>query len=422
MLFAPLLSFPALADSVRILETDREAVEARVEVALEAKEELLVSAFIFGDDALTMTGLSMLRDAARRGVRIRVLADAMWNKMPDEVVAHLQSEGIEIREFHPVTLRHPSWIFRRLHDKLLIADGARLVTGGRNVQSSYFGFGHQISASNYIDIDLLVEGAAAGEARDYFLELWESDEVRAPRLKKAAVRSDRVSAELDEHKAWLDARVDEARNDPQRAPKPLVDVGAVRFLHDPIARKSEMQKVGAELRELLDGARASVIIESPYLVPTRGLREGLRQAHLRGVKVRILTNSLGSTDNLWPQAGYVGEKANLVRSGVELWEYQGPECLHSKAAVIDEETVIVGSYNLDPRSQNLNREVAVVVRNRDVAVELRQRMDRHLKGARRIDARGYPEGSDEPFPGVPRSKVRTLRFLRLIAPLVRGQL
>lgn len=84
--------------------------------------------------------------------------------------------------------------------------------------------------------------------------------------------------------------------------------------------------------------------------------------------------------------------------------------------------MIVGSYNLDPRSQNLNREIALVAESEPLAAELRRRMDAHLEKARRIDARGYPEGSDEPYPGVPRGKVWKLCLLRLIAPLVRGQL
>jgi len=182
------------------------------------------------------------------------------------------------------------------------------------------------------------------------------------------------------------------------------------------------RKVGEELRALLDGARESVIVESPYLVPTRELREGLRRAIARGVHVRILTNSLAATDNLWPQAGYAGEKDDLVRSGVELWEYQGPECLHAKDAVIDGETIVVGSYNLDPRSQRLNRELALVVTNRELAADLRARMDRHLERAARIDERGYPAGARERYPGIPRKKVWQLWLLRLVAPLVRGQL
>jgi putative cardiolipin synthase len=419
---AILATTPALADGVRILETDREAAEARVELALGAKEELLVSAFIFGNDPFTLTSLGLLRETARRGVHVKLIADAQWNAIPRAVQAHLLAEGIEIRDYHPFRLDRLRWVSHRMHDKLAVADGRTLLAGGRNLQSTYFGFGHQIRAHNYVDCDLLVEGDAAREAQRYFLALWNSRDVRRSRANATAAEIAAASAELDRHLAWLHARIDEARRDATRKPTSFVESGEVRFLHDPIDDGTTARKVGDELRELLDGARESAIVESPYLVPTRALRAGLRRALSRGVRIRILTNSLAATDNLWPQAGYVGDKAQLVRSGVELWEYQGPECLHAKDAVIDGETVIVGSYNLDPRSQRLNRELALVVSSREVADELLRRMDRHLEGAVRIDARGYPEGADERYPGIPRSKVWKLRLLRLLAPLVRGQL
>ncbi|HXT19897.1 MAG TPA: phosphatidylserine/phosphatidylglycerophosphate/cardiolipin synthase family protein [Thermoanaerobaculia bacterium] len=419
---AVLAAMPARADGVRILETDREAAEARVELALGAREELLVSAFIFGNDPFTLTSLGLLRETARRGVRVKLIADAQWNGIPRAVQAHLLAEGIEIRDYHPFRLDRLKWVSRRMHDKLAVADGRVLLAGGRNLQSTYFGFGHQIRAHNYVDCDLLVEGDAAREAQLYFLALWESRDVRPSMARATPAEIAAAAAELDRHLGWLHARIEEAKRDVTRAPPRLVESGTVRFLHDPVGADAGARKVGDELRELLDSARESVVVESPYLVPTRGLRAGLRRALARGVRIRILTNSLGATDNLWPQAGYVGDKAQLVRSGVELWEYQGPECLHAKDAVIDGETVIVGSYNLDPRSQRLNRELALVVTNREVAAELRARMDRHLERAVRIDARGYPEGADERYPGIPCSKVWKLRLLRLLAPLVRGQL
>jgi cardiolipin synthase C len=416
-----LLAAPAWADGVRVLGTDREAAEARVALALGAQEELLVSAFIFGSDPFTLTSLGLLRETARRGVHVKVIADAQWNDIPRAVQAHLLAEGVEIREYHPFRLDRLRWVSRRLHDKLAVADGRVLLAGGRNLQSTYFGFGKQIESHNYIDCDLLVEGAAAAEARDYFHALWASGDVRPSRAKANATEIASAAKTLDGHLVWLQGRIDEARNDPSRVEPLLVESGPVRFLHDPVATLGE-RKVGDELRALIDGARESVVLESPYLVPTSALRNALRSALARGVTVRILTNSLGATDNLWAQAGYVGEKAKLVGAGIELWEYQGPECLHAKDAVIDGETAIVGSYNLDPRSQKLNRELALVVASRDVAGELRRRMDAHLERALRIDQRGYPEGANEPYPGIPRSKVLKLELLRLLAPLVRGQL
>ncbi len=417
-----LLSSPALADRVRLLETDREAAEARVEMVLAAQEEILASAFIFGDDPFTLTSLSLLRDAARRGLRVQVIADAQWNKIPRPVQAHLLAERIEIREYHPFRFDRLHWVTRRMHDKMVVADGRELLAGGRNVESTYFGFGRQLRRRNYIDLDLLVAGDAAAAARDYFRELWSSREVRAVQARATPAEIAEASLLLDQHKAWLDARIGEARGDANRPPTALAEVGAVRFLHDPVGRKGRERGVAHELRDLLDAARESVLIESPYLVPSQAFLESLRRALARGVRIRILTNSLATTDNLLPQAGYVGHKKDLVASGVELWEYLGPECLHAKTAVIDGETVVVGSYNLDPRSERLNTELVLVARDRSLAAELRQTLDGHLQRATRIDARGFPEGADEPYPGIPRSKVLKLRLWRLLTPLIRNQL
>jgi len=417
-----LVASPALADRIRILDTDRKAAEARVEMVLAAREEILVSAFIFGDDPFTLTSLSLLRDAARRGLKVQVIVDAQWNKIPRPVQAHLLAEGIEIRVYHPFRLHKLRWLTRRMHDKMAVVDGRELLAGGRNVQSTYFGFGRQIRSRNYVDLDLQVTGNAAAEARDYFRRLWSSREVRAVEARATPAEIAEASRLLDKHKPWLDARIEEARNDPHRAPPELIEVGPVRFLHDPVGRKGRERGVSNELRDLLDSARQSVVIESPYLVPSRAFQEGLRRALARGVHVRILTNSLATTDNLWPQAGYVGHKKELVRSGVELWEYAGPECLHAKAAVIDGETIVVGSYNLDPRSERLNTELALVARDPSVAAEMRRTLDGHLARATKIDRRGFPEGADEAYPGVSRRKVLRLRLLQLLTPFIRKQL
>jgi putative cardiolipin synthase len=416
------IASPAFADGVRLLETDREAAEARVEMVIGAKEEILASAFIFGDDPFTLTSLSLLREAARRGLAVRVIVDAQWNKIPRAVQAHLLAEKIEIREYHPFRFDHLHWVTRRMHDKMVVADGRVLLAGGRNVESTYFGFGRQIQRRNYIDLDLQVTGGAATEARDYFHRLWSSREVRPVEARSTPAEIREAARVLDGHQAWLDARIAAAKSDPNRAAPELREVGPVRFVHDPVGPKGRKRGVAHELRDLLDSARESVVIESPYLVPSPAFQEGLRQALARGVRVRILTNSLATTDNLWPQAAYVGHKKRLVRSGVELWEYLGPECLHAKTAVIDGETVAVGSYNLDPRSERLNTELVLVLRDRPLAAEALGTMDEHLKRAVRIDERGFPEGADEPYPGIPRRKVRKLRLLRLLTPFIESQI
>lgn len=418
-----LLPLPAAADRARLIETDREAAEARVEMVLEARSEILTQSFIIGHDPLTLTGLALLREASRRGLDVKVIVDAQWNHIPAAVQDHLLAEGIEIREYHPFRFDRLHWVSRRMHDKLLVIDGKALMAGGRNVESPYFGLGRQLKRRNYLDLDVRVDGDAATDARTYFFKLWESREVRAVAPSgQTPVEIDKAARELDRHQAWLDARIQQALADPARVQEPAAEVGPVRFLHDPVGKKGIDRGVAHELKDLLDRARELVVIESPYLVPSRAFGQALKRALARGVRVRILTNSMATTDNLWAQAGYVGHRKPLVRHGVELWEYRGAESLHSKTAVIDEETVIVGSFNLDPRSESLNTELLVVMKDRDLAANLRATLDEHLRSAWRIDSRGWPEGASEPFPGIPCKKVLKMRLYRLVTPLIRKQL
>jgi cardiolipin synthase C len=422
LLVLSLLPRLAGADEIRLLETEREAAEARAEMVLSAREEILAGYFIIGRDPFTLTALALLRDAARRGVHVKVLVDDQWNEIPPAVQAHLLQEGVEIRTYHPFRLGNLHWISRRLHDKLVVADGAVLLAGGRNIESPYFGLGpQQLGRRNYLDCDVQVWGSPAAEARAYFLALWESHHVKKIRLRRPATEVAEAARTLDGHQAWLDVRIQAARAAPGPWLEAPLPVEGIRFLHDPVSHKGGSD-VAHELRGLMESARESVIIESPYLVPSRAFRRVLREAQKRGVRVRILTNSLATTDNLWPQAGYVGRKKWLVRHGVELWEYRGPECLHTKAAVIDGARIIVGSFNLDPRSEQLNSELALVIESRAAAESLHRTMDAHLERAWRIDARGIPVGESERYPGVPRSKICKLRLLRLLMPLIEKQL
>jgi phosphatidylserine/phosphatidylglycerophosphate/cardiolipin synthase-like enzyme len=417
-----LLSRLAGADEIRLLESEREAAEARVSMVLDAREEILAGYFIIGHDPFTLTALALLRDAARRGVRVKVLVDDQWNKIPQAVQAHLLQEGIEIRTYHPLQLGNLHWISRRLHDKLVIVDGEVLLAGGRNIESPYFGLGpKQLGRRNYLDCDVQVWGSPAAEARAYFLSLWDSHHVKKREVQRPAAEVEEAARKLDGYQTWLDERIRAARAAAGPVLEEPVVVEKVRFLHDPVSHKRRGD-VAHELGSLIDSARESVIIESPYLVPSRAFRRVLERAQERGLHVRILTNSLATTDNLWPQAGYVGHKTWLVRTGVELWEYKGPECLHTKAAVIDGETVVVGSFNLDPRSERLNSEVAVIIEGRQAAETLRRTMDVHLERAWKIDERGIPEGETDRYPGIPRSKICKLRLFRLLAPFIEKQL
>jgi len=155
----------AKADRVCLLSGPVDAAQSRYDLATEAERELNISYFYVGgeEDVITMRGFALLRETARRGVKVRLMIDALFHKIPAPLCAYLIREGVEIRVFHPFDPLKLLWFNRRLHDKLFIADSHRLITGGRNIDDSYFGLSRyrkegDTAYRNRIDRDILVEG------------------------------------------------------------------------------------------------------------------------------------------------------------------------------------------------------------------------------------------------------------------------
>ncbi|MGZ5432295.1 MAG: phospholipase D-like domain-containing protein [Thermoanaerobaculia bacterium] len=154
-LFMFLLAGTAGADVFRILDDPRDAAQARVDLLQQAEREIHAMYFLARNDRITYIALALLRDARRRGVpSVRLIVDANFHRIPKAVLAHLRDEGVEVRVYHPLTLRHPSWLFRRMHEKVVVVDGARDIAGGRNLAEAYFG---RARKKNYVDRDVSSE-------------------------------------------------------------------------------------------------------------------------------------------------------------------------------------------------------------------------------------------------------------------------
>ena len=142
-----------------------------------------------------------------------------------------------------------------------------------------------------------------------------------------------------------------------------------------------------KLKDVLDGAKTEAMLISPYFVPGELGMECCRQMRSRGVAVKVLTNSLASTDEIAPHAGYAKYRADLLRSGVELYElrpepdrtgkdrrdHEGISAgagLHAKCLIVDRKVVFVGSFNLDPRTVQMDTQNGIMVRSEELAGEL----------------------------------------------------
>ena len=170
-----LLAVAARADVVRILNDDRQAAQARVDLIRQAKDRIEVLYFMAKDDRVALAMLQLLRDARRRGVGdVRMVIDGSFRRIPKAMLAHLREEGVHVRTYHPFDLRHPTWMLHRMHEKVIVVDGKRYITGGRNLAQSYFGMGRDI---NYCDLDIYVDGPSAADAERRFEQVWDSKDV-----------------------------------------------------------------------------------------------------------------------------------------------------------------------------------------------------------------------------------------------------
>ena len=363
------LATTAHADVVRLLDDPREAVQARVDIIQQANDKVTLLYFLARDDRVTLGVLALLRDAKRRGVGdVRVIVDGSFHRIPKAVLAHLRDEGVDIRVYHPLNLRHPSWMLRRMHEKVIVADSARYITGGRNLGEAYFGLAKK---KNFVDRDVYVDGDSAAGADRHFEDLWASKHVAKLRVRVSEAEKQSAEKRLDGVLQELVRSGVIALDTGRYWSADRKDAGAVTFLRDPAER----------VAEVIEAAERSIVIESPYFIPSRSMRALLERKLAAGVQVLVVTNSLHSTDGLLPQAAYLKYRRHLVRAGVDFREYKGPDVLHAKSIVVDGRVSLIGSYNIDPRSQYLNTEVMCMSEDEEIAREVREAIDDHVTNA-----------------------------------------
>jgi len=428
------------SDLFRLLPGDYEAAQARVDLIQQATWEIEASYYEIGNDRIAAMFLSLLRDAALRHVTVRLIVDAEHNDIPAEVQAMLLGAGVRIREFHPNSVAHPKWCNLRMHDKVLIVDREQMVVGSRNMLNPHFG----LDQVNFIDRDAYLRGEVVQQAHRYYTCLWNSDEVRDTNLKdnfwqklkhKDKLSLDRVGlceacakslSQTCKAIRWLGAgrcvsiccRPIEfcTCNDWSAC---AVEICCAWFIYDSCGRKRQQGCIYDQLLSLIRQAKASIVLETPYFLLSGELREALFDARARGVQVMVFTNSLASTNKIEVTAILTNQRRRLLRHSVELWEYAGPNHLHAKSMVVDGSTAFVGSFNFDPRSELLNTETGVVVRDPHVAEWVLESIDDHLQNAFPIGSDGQSVIHGVRNPGASRARILLMQPIRIFAPAIR---
>jgi cardiolipin synthase C len=341
---------------------------------------------------------------------------------------------------------------QRMHDKTFVVDGQLAITGGRNMAAEYFDYHAEY---NFRDRDVLLLGPAAGAVRSNFEVFWRS-ELAVPveqlydglglmqknvSVDDAAIRE--AYRELRDYARLPASFAPEVREAIDAAPSSFERLARstrwvdVEFIHDQPGKNEKRfglqggGRSGEALASLLRSARQRVVIQSPYLVVSDEALAMLRELRARGVEVRISTNSLASTDNLPAFSGYRNQREQLLAMGLRIYEYKPAPAvqaqliqrltatpkpapvfsLHAKTMVIDGRAVYIGTFNFDPRSQNLNTEVGVVVRDEALASQVEASIETDMAQGNSWDA-----ARDDPDSHASlgkRSKVRVYQMLPL---------
>jgi putative cardiolipin synthase len=391
-----------------LVDDNDDALAVRILAARSAVTTLDLMYYILRSDQSGRLLLKEVVAAADRGVKVRLLIDDINPQSNDEVYLALNSHpSIELRLFNPAGLRNGSlfrWLelvsrafalTRRMHAKAFIADRRYAIVGGRNIGDEYFGS----ADTNFRDLDMLMLGKAVDDTVGVFERYWSCDEARPlqllhptrrPRSPKPLRRAERDAGEV---------------------------IGTFSTIADFIAGKGEMlwtnearviadppEKVRGrnwrswlmrELMPLIQSATTRLEIVSPYFIPGRKGSAVLAGLVARGVSVKVLTNSLASTDVAAVHGAYANYRKRLLRAGVALYEFQPsgkPQkmsvfgskgaSLHTKAFTVDDRIGFIGSLNFDPRSVSLNAEMGVVFEDERLVA----RLNSHFAAERDPDA------------------------------------
>ena len=393
-----------------------DAFAARVILASVAERSLDIQYYIWHADQTGLLLFEAIWHAADRGVRVRILLDDANTGGLDDIIAALDAHpNIEVRLYNPFVPRSPraldlltdfGRVNRRMHNKSFTADNQAAIVGGRNIGNEYFAAGTGVA---FTDLDVLAVGNAVRDVSNAFDLYWNSASAYpAARLVATAPEPDA--------RRLLDAKFAAAHADPQalhyvdalkrtRLVQQLIagdlplEWARTRLVRDDPAKTLDTNGrtdvlLLSELLPAMGRLDSAFDLVSPYFVPAEAGTVALVQAAERGVRVRVLTNSLAATDVGVVHAGYIKRRCTLLRAGVHLYELEptgdkhkdddvrlgssSSVQLHAKTFALDRQRIFVGSFNFDPRSARLNTEMGLVIDSPSLASRLAAAFDQQV--------------------------------------------
>lgn len=396
-----------------------QSIASRVHLIRKAKHTLDLQYYIWGDDFIGNLMLHELLKAADRGVKVRLLIDDQnGTKLDKQLAALISHPNISIKLYNPYKYRHfrvmdyllrASKINHRMHNKLIIADGVIAVTGGRNISSEYFDASESFQ---FTDMDILFFGKSVQQSNQVFTDFWNFElsypvEQFMDKGSEQDLAVLRQKFEALEHKERsTDEKVNEEQQElAQKLHQNKVNWAVAHFLADSpkktLGQATGQELISHQLKYHLGDPKQEMDLIAAYFVPTKDGTSYINQFPKQNVDVRILTNSFVANDVALVHAFYQKYRVDLLKNGAKLYEFKpyierkqrtwyevvtgnvipkkgkNKSSLHAKFIDIDDK-VFIGSFNLDPRSFNLNTEVGLVVQSDPLQEQISTLLDRTL--------------------------------------------
>ncbi len=398
---------PTGESAFKLLIDAEDALIYRLALIESATSSIDIQSFIWQADETGALLMKLLLDAANRGVRVRLLVDDFPLAVTDhQVTALTRHPQIDIKIFNPGRVRDSTLGYygdfllyfrelnRRMHNKLFIVDGHAAIVGGRNLGNPYFGLSAKY---NFRDLDVLTLGPVIVEISRAFDDFW-NHPLAYPGSAMTSNSNDSHLLELREKIGQFLRNQSELLASYQspaegwdkllhQLPAQLA-TGPAHFLQDAPEQRPNELRLADMLDLLAEPSHQELLVFTPYLIPVGGFLDDLRQLSQEGVKVKILTGSLGSNNHTAAHSHYKKYRRLLLATGAELYEFKHDPSpavrqqadvppvraefisLHSKALVGDRQRCFVGSLNLDPRALLLNTENGLYVDSADLCGEL----------------------------------------------------
>ena len=384
-------------DKVALVESGEEGILTRLNLIYNAKETIDISYYtLTGGDSVKLF-LAGINDAADRGVKVRIVLDGIFHNLKSDlkpvIYAFEAHPNIELKFYEPFNLLTPRTWYNRLHDKMILVDQKLALIGGRNIGDKYFS--KKLTQDKFSkDRDILVYSknlnttSSLLKMQAYYDEVF-NYQYSKPKYNKLSSRQNRKALAMTKNLNTVFLKYKESYGEKLAFinwNEKTMATDGVQFIYNPIARGNQDPWVLRQLLKLSVQAQESVLIQSPYVILSKDMMTKFGLYDFDFTKMKILTNSMASSPNPVAMAGYYNNKQTIIDSGIDVWEYQGPDSIHSKTYIFDNKISAIGSFNFDARSSYINSEIMVLVESEKFAHNLLKEVEKDLANSLKVKA------------------------------------